>query len=379
MGLRIKFKIRPSHKDFYVPPEEKKLKSIFWNWTNQCNFGCTYCYADSGSERKNELSTKESLDFIGRMKKAKIKTAVVAGGEPLVRKDSKKLLKELNDNDFEIKICTNGYLLDDETLNFLSDNNVRGLQISLDSIIPETYYKMKNAPRGSLEKVLKAIDRLDEFDFHTIVSTVPLKANESEIVEMMDFCYDKGIETFSVYKPIPIHRGKQEEFIEEKRFVQLLDGWLEHFDGYGERWLLETEPPYAKASSVLKKWEERGVPIHYSGCKAAKTLLGVTPEGNIIPCPGLDLPEFHCGNVKKDNILEVWENADVLKYFRGEKEIEGCSGCKEWNYCLGGCRAVGYGLTNRINGNDSYCKDWNNNVLTVHSFGNLGEKIPVEA
>jgi MoaA/NifB/PqqE/SkfB family radical SAM enzyme len=54
MGLRIKFKFKPGHLDF-IPREHDKIKSIFWNLTNECTHNCIFCYASGGILKENEF------------------------------------------------------------------------------------------------------------------------------------------------------------------------------------------------------------------------------------------------------------------------------------------------------------------------------------
>lgn len=361
MGLRIKFKFEESHKDVFVAPEKRFFKSIFWNWTHECNYRCGYCYLSSGEPYENELNTQEAKQAIDKMAEADVRTIVLGGGEPLIRKDSKELIDYIYDNGFEIKMCTNGYLLDKEMLDFLTNRNVVGLQIAFEGTTKEIYDKIKRPlNKDSFEKVSKAIDMVTkEYSVHNIISMVPVQQNKNDIIPMMNFCRENGVETLSLYKIIPYGRilNNKEMLIPENEFLGMLPKWVDNFVENKPHWILETEPPYAEASGILKRYEEK-IPIHYSGCKAGITLLSVMPNGKITPCHAADTQELYCGDIRKDNLKDIWESRPILEYFTGKKKPEGCEPCEYWKSCLGGCRVASVGIYGTIDKKDPLCSKW---------------------
>lgn len=311
---------------------------------------------------KKELNTKEAKNAIKKMSEEKIKTIVISGGEPFTRKDWKQLVKELNDYDFKLKLCTNGSLLKEKDIEYLINNNVKGFQLSLDSLKPEVFnYLRKPNTKNAFEKTIQLIKTLPTFNTHTILATVPLKTNEKEIIPLMDFAYETGIETFSLYKPIPTGRGQEHQniFIQETDYLRLMDKWIEHFQGYEKKWIIEVEQPYAQASGILNKWNKK-TEIHFTGCKAGKTFLSLNPKGKIMICPGIDIPACHIGDIKENSLTEAWNDNKILPYFTGEKKPVGCEKCNEWNTCYGGCRACAIGLTGNPIAKDPLCNTWFN-------------------
>jgi len=353
MGLRIKFKFKPGHKD-YIPKDEK-IKSIFWNLTNRCTHSCIFCYAKGGQPKNNELNLKESLALIDEMVECGIKVVTLSGGEPLLDKKFYPILKKLSEYDFRIKICTNGYLLDSRTFDRIAKYNVATIQLSLNSLNKDVYYKMTEAPKDAFKKALNALEIILQQDvgIHTVVSTVPLEINKHELLEMMNITKMKGIETFSIYKPVPSGRGiSQKYFIKEEKFIEILDKLIGEFFEDKNNWLLEVEIPYFEFSEIKKKYSNYNITT--LPCRAGKYFVGLTSDGFIIPCPALEYADLYYGNIRKERLTEIIERVHNI-IIKNEANLKKC---KYFQFCRSGCKALSYILTGKISNCDPMCKKW---------------------
>ncbi len=74
-----------------------------------CNFRCAYCQnPDLVKEDPGfGISEEELFDYLGKRKNF-IEGVVVSGGEPTIHKDLTALLKKIKENDFKVKLDTNG-------------------------------------------------------------------------------------------------------------------------------------------------------------------------------------------------------------------------------------------------------------------------------
>ena len=69
---------------------------IVWEITLACNLRCRHCGSLAGNTRVKELSTEEALDLVRQMAEMKIPFVTLLGGEPLLRKDWKQMVKALS-------------------------------------------------------------------------------------------------------------------------------------------------------------------------------------------------------------------------------------------------------------------------------------------
>lgn len=119
--------------------DRKKLAGphqITFDITNKCNLRCLHCYNSSGEnlQSQNELSDLEVLNFIDEFADVKLLNFCFCGGEPLLRKslvlESIDKLKKYNCQN--IAMVSNGFFLDEYTLDELISKGLTKIQISLD-------------------------------------------------------------------------------------------------------------------------------------------------------------------------------------------------------------------------------------------------------
>jgi len=90
--LDIKLKLKPGHTGERAWMEPSPLRTLFWNVTYACNYGCPICFTDGGSAHPDELTTGEALEAVQKASEAGVGDILISGGEPFQRKD---LLEEL--------------------------------------------------------------------------------------------------------------------------------------------------------------------------------------------------------------------------------------------------------------------------------------------
>ena len=128
--------------------------------TNNCNMGCSYCYAGQGSWDIPGLNMSQDIAFlaidllINSIKKVGGNFATISffGGEPLLRLDFisdivlyAKQKASSNNINLRFAIVTNGTLLNNASINFLIENNfILSLSIDGPSNLHDFYRKFKN-------------------------------------------------------------------------------------------------------------------------------------------------------------------------------------------------------------------------------------------
>ncbi len=157
------------------------------NPTMGCNFKCWYCYETHVQGSKMDVPIiNRVLRFIENEKKENPELQYFNisffGGEPLIyyRQAVMPLLEgvkrifEGSEINFGSSFTTNGYLIDQEKIDFLKNHNVFGMQITLDGnkeFHNKVRYVSKN--KGSYEKIISNIKLLARNDMEvTIIPAV---------------------------------------------------------------------------------------------------------------------------------------------------------------------------------------------------------------
>lgn len=200
------------YKKFQEEEDEKICKytvkshrsKIVFNFSNNCNLKCKYCYANGGkyATKRGELMTREVFDgLIARLVEEgveKIDIVSFFGGEPLLNYELIKYALPTMQQKFQIgtyEIVTNAWYLNREKLSLFQEYKVR-LVISCDGPEDITDY-LRGA--GTYQKVMQAYElaKLLGYDNVSMSSTYTKKHAEKgySYSDIVNFFEKKGIES----------------------------------------------------------------------------------------------------------------------------------------------------------------------------------------
>lgn len=322
-------------------------KSLYLNLTNRCNLKCTYCYnkRDRMSfEDDYEMSIKEYSKILKEAAELGMKRIVLTGGEPLLYSDFFKLAKKAKEYGMSVQLLTNGLMIN--TINAKRITKIfDAITISLDSHLQEEHEALRG--KGTFKKVIKAIKILGEngAKWLNVASVVTIKNIES----MVEF-----------------HRFALENLVANQVTVQLYIPYVNPLTKL-ERNLMPSfervKEMEEKITNYMQSKTEKKVthPIHGKRihCGAGIGEISVAPNGDVFPCHTLHKKEFICGNLRNQSLKEILENSKTLKFFRNltVDKIDKCNKCDLRYLCGGGCRAMAYSISGRIDGyNDLFCE-----------------------
>ncbi|MCK8061129.1 MULTISPECIES: GTP 3',8-cyclase MoaA [unclassified Fusibacter] len=202
----------------------RKMEYLRLSVTDRCNLRCQYCMPESGCEKRAHDSILRNEDFIKlveSMADMGVEKVRLTGGEPLVRKGLASMIKGIRDikGIEEVTLTTNGLLLEDQ-LDDLKASGLSRLNISLDSLNPETYRRLTRG--GDLASVLRGIDKALKLDLKPIKINVVLIKGENDH-EFDDFlnAFDPSIEIRFI-ELMPIGEAaswNKEKFINLNTFI----------------------------------------------------------------------------------------------------------------------------------------------------------------
>jgi radical SAM protein with 4Fe4S-binding SPASM domain len=359
--LSVKFRFRAGpHRDAVVHGPPWPLGVVFINLTENCNQSCGYCYAafDRPKQVLPLALVERVLDQAADMD---VRTIVLTGGEPFCYPELEDVLRLCRERELVCKIASNGMLLDAERVEMLLRYRVRSLQISLDTMDPGAYSRVRGVGPETHGNVLEAIRRCVETnELHIAVSAVVQRGTRDTLADVMRHCHDHGVDTFTLYHVIPSGRAagtQDDDHLRAPEFESALDDLCGAFVELPDHWAVDIAIPWAVDSKFLHRWESRLNVRAPCGCIAGKTAINILADGESVPCFCMNDDTFSCGNVRNDTLAEIWD-APNLAYFRGEQPIEGCEGCAKSELCRGGCRMLAYAASASRAGPDPVCKAW---------------------
>ena len=166
---------------------------------DKCNLRCTYCMPADGMPwlPQTQLMTADEIRRIVRVAVQSLgaEELRITGGEPLVRKDLEHIIAGIRaDNpDLPIALTTNAVGLDRRAQD-LKDAGLSRLNVSLDTLHPETFAELTRRPH--LDKVLAGLQAARAAGLGPIkINAVLLRGiNDTEVVPLVDWAVSNGFE-----------------------------------------------------------------------------------------------------------------------------------------------------------------------------------------
>ncbi|MDE3057859.1 MAG: GTP 3',8-cyclase MoaA [Bacteroidota bacterium] len=175
--------------------------------TDRCNFRCRYCMPEEGMVwmNRNELLTFEEITRVVRIvSQLGISKIRLTGGEPLMRKELHRLVKQIAgvEDIHDIAMTTNGFFLKEQARE-LAEAGLRRITVSLDSLDPIKFSEMTR--RDYFHKVWESLELLTSlFPAPIKLNVVLIRGiNDDEIEKFAELARTKPfIVRFIEYMPI---------------------------------------------------------------------------------------------------------------------------------------------------------------------------------
>lgn len=172
---------------------QRPIISLRISITNRCNVNCFYCHHDGILPEDYEMSTDEIFRVSKIARSIGIQKIRLSGGEPLIREDIVEIVSKISSLGFmDVSITTNGTLLD-RYADDLLESGLKRVNVSLDTLNPETYHFITK--RNYLEQTKKGIESAVNAGLYPVkLNMVVMKGvNHHEIWDMFQFCQENGV------------------------------------------------------------------------------------------------------------------------------------------------------------------------------------------
>lgn len=333
---------------FYIPNDI----TIMIN--NTCITDCVYCYANISHKAESLLSFERVKELISEAHKLGCRDVMINGGEFFLYKKWEELIEVLRQNEFEPYISTK-YPLDENRIKKLKKLNIKWIQISLDSIIPEEITKMLNVDRMYLEKMMKSFQLLEKYNIGVRIKSVITKYNDSveSVKKLIDFLVQfKNLTEVSI-APADHSIYKAFTYPSTKKNLEKISDYIDTLKGsYPDISIQGYSQPTGSIDEKLKKHNKRNV------CSGNVSSFFILPDGKVTICEQMYWqPFFILGDVTKQSLTEVWNSKKALSLWNiSQEEIQEsspCKTCKEFDECRRGAGSC-WRAAIQAYGNDNY-------------------------
>jgi len=274
--------------------------------TNDCNFDCKFCVRQ---QMKREIGYM-NIDLIEKIAEQAERYGskglrFLRWGEPLLNKHIVDFVKITKKHNLLTHITTNGSLLTKKISKELIEAGLDSLIVSFQGLDKNEYTNLRG---NHYDRVVNNLKNFIEI------------RNKSKVgntwVHLSTTVTDETEDEINSFK---------------KKWENVVDSV-----GVGYTWFRRI-----KDKSGIKDYVERQKPLpHYFRCIEVMTKLSIDWDGSVSPCC-LDYDrEMTVGNIKKDDLLDIW-NSDVVNAIRTilshkrQDLLKMCSVC-ELNYSFRG-------------------------------------------
>jgi radical SAM protein len=346
---------------------------VIWETTRSCDLACRHCRAEAVPYRNpNELSTDEAKAMLRKVREFGNVVFVLSGGDCLKRPDVFELVRY----GFELGLrmgvtpATTPLATPEAIMNF-KDAGISRLAVSLDGSNPEIHDAFRRVD-GSFDWGIRILEECRRLGISTQVNTVIARHNIDDFDNLAALMERLGIVFWEVFFLVPTGRAKPGDVASadeyEKIFNKMYDlSKTAPFDIKAtaapqySRVIMERQVAERRAGSRDEKPDVLTGGVMFSlsdGIGRARSVndgdgfMFISHTGEIMPSGFLPIV---AGNVRTDDLTQVYRESPVFTQLRRREEIKGKCGVCEYLKVCGGSRARAYGMTGDFMESEPFC------------------------
>ena len=168
------------------------------------------------------MSANEIYKIAEHFVKAGVDKIRLTGGEPLVRKDAKDIIRRLSLLPVELTLTTNGVLLNDY-LDTFKESGIKSVNVSLDTLSQEKFLKITQ--RDVFHKLWLNILKLLNSGIYVKLNVVAMKGvNDDEILDFIELTKHHTLHVrFIEFMPFAGNKWDKEKVITTQEILDIVD------------------------------------------------------------------------------------------------------------------------------------------------------------
>ena len=282
-----------------------EARRVVWELISACNRTCYYCFATPEYDHYREVHLKKltllAILEAGQKLKALGYTDIqLTGGELFLRNDAFEILYGLDELGFTMALSTNCDFLTEDVIKQILQLNIRSLNVSLDSHIPEINDAVRG--EGAFQNTVRIIERIVGESIRLRVHTVITDHNRAHIDQVTDFLYKLGVRLHTISSELPS---------------------IEPYEPDLANRLIQVQSRYPDMEIVLLriKLSPTQEAHKWAACSRGSHLIGIYSDGTITPCTLYLGSKPISPNIFYDDLLTVKQALEKLDQVG--KSIEG--------------------------------------------------------
>ncbi len=341
-----------------APRYEDKPFIAIWELTQACDLACLHCRASAVPDRDpSELTTEEGFRLLERFADAGVPLVVLTGGDPAKRPDLVELVAHGRRLGLGMGLTPSTTpLVTRELLERLAEAGLSRLAVSLDGATAEVHDAFRGVP-GSFLQSLRILEDAKELGMVTQVNSSVHGGLINELSSAADLMAQIGVALWSVFFIVPTGRAQSSMVPSTEATEQALLQLSSIAEAAPFAVKTTAAPHYRRV--LQERRRETGGPLAHGvyGKRAVRIndgrgFLFVSHRGDVFPSGFLPL---WCGNVRDDDVIEVYRNHPLFMRLRDADALVGKCGACEYRSLCGGSRARAFAMTGDPLESDELC------------------------
>lgn len=317
--------------------------------TPLCNMACKMCFAKMSHEEMNLHSPihnyHEWIEIAKQASAAGTIFLLLTGGEPFLYPNIKELYYELQKLGLIISINTNGTLINDTIVEWLSASPPRRLNITLYGASNETYARLCGNPFG-FSQVMDAVEKLQAHNISIKFNCSLTPYNIQDLDEIYSISQRLNVPIefgFYMFPPIRINNISNVQYRlspEDAAKARFRTEKLRYGNDFNEyiRYSLKTYREYHQTDPYTSGYT----------CRSGNSVFWINYDGTLSACSFTNDKQI---DVFQHGFIHAWET--IHEHVSYSKMSETCHFCKMRPLC-GRCAAAAISETGFINGIPEY-------------------------
>jgi radical SAM protein with 4Fe4S-binding SPASM domain len=324
---------------------------VTWRVTRSCNLHCLNCLSDSRPRHNGgDLTTAEGRALIRDLAAFPVSRLLLAGGEPLVRRDLADLVAYAREQGIQPSVLTNGTLLSPANAAWLKDAGLHSVRILLEGI--GRAVDRHRGMRGAYDAILEGYANCEAAGLAAEIRMPLSRWNYPALANILDLIEVRRIRKVVFAHMVHAGRGNRPEddmtHDEKRRALDLILERAEDFQRCGVKIEIATDENHADGIYLYLRLARkdprraaalyRSLPAFGAGVQGAGVgIAGIDSIGDVHP--DAYWTNYILGNVREAPFRQIWEeSSDPL--LRGLRDrlplLKGrCANCR-WKQACGG-------------------------------------------
>jgi len=345
-----------------------KPSAVYFNPTERCNLNCQYCYIPETLRRDGiHMSKSKLIEALDILKEYFSKTLpdgsfpqiIFHGSEPMLNREAVFAGIDKYQKDFSFGVQTNGTLMDEEAIQFLTSHDI-GIGLSLDGHIANVADRARKnwAGDGVSKKVIDTLEQLKGYPNYNVICTVT-QENMHALSDIVDLFHGMEI-PICMLNPVRCTRQgardikpKDHELI--PYYFAALDRAYELYQKTGRKLVVAN---FANVLVSIAAPTARRLMCDISPCGGGRCFFAVSAKGEMFPCSEfIGLQAFNGGNLFDGEIQKALDS-QAFKQVTNRKveDIEPCSRCAIRHFCGSPCPAEAYEMNGGMERPGAFCE-----------------------